>query len=187
MANTIPDGIYYPENTTDMELDTILATMASSIQNGIGKRLKHQEIAVGMKASVGAGAWMVPVAAAVVPYAITNTAEGDFNQGFSFSNSVATVTTAGMYLISASVGVTGAVNGRGTRLVVQKNGVRISSLETPQVSPVWGGISITAVINCVPGDTFRALANISGTSPVAMAVNAEGTNLSIVMVQALPL
>lgn len=187
MANTSPDGIYYPDSNTLMNFDAILATMASSIQNGIGKRLAHQEIAVGMKASVAAGAWNVPVNAAVIPYAISPSPEGDFNQGFTFNNSVATVKTAGMYLISASVGVTGAVNGWGTRLVVQKNGVRISSLETPQVTPIWGGICITAVTNCVPGDTFRALANISGTNPAPMSVNPEGTNLSIVLVQALPL
>ena len=43
MANTTPDGIYFPDSNTPMVLDTILATMASSIANGIGQRLATLE------------------------------------------------------------------------------------------------------------------------------------------------
>lgn len=45
MANTLPDGIWYPDaDTTPMVLDSMFSTLASSIQNGIGKRVGQLEV-----------------------------------------------------------------------------------------------------------------------------------------------
>lgn len=99
MANTIPDGIYYPENTTDMELDTILATMASSIQNGIGKRVAKLETFVGCNLSIPAAVTGTAAVVKVSGFAVQpdTLAPGTFNQGMSISNGTVTVPEDGLY------------------------------------------------------------------------------------------
>ena len=103
MANTIPDGIYYPENTTDMELDTILATMASSIQNGIGKRVAKLETFVGC--NLGMAASFEPPTLGVVTkvntYGVQSAAvaPGTFNSGMTVTNGTVTVPEDGLYSV----------------------------------------------------------------------------------------
>lgn len=186
MANTTPDGIYYPDSNTLMNFDAILSTMASSIQNGIGKRLALQEIAVGLKGSIASNRWNVPVVTpTLVPYTIASV-NGDFNQGMDFTEGLAKVQTPGMYLVTATLGIIGGVTGRGIKIQVEKNAVRIATLETPQYNGIWGASSVTAVLNCVAGDTIRAAGSITGSGAVATAVNGESTHISIAMVQAIP-
>lgn len=190
MANTIPDGIYYPENTTDMELDTILATMASSIQNGIGNRLKHQEIAVGLKAGIAATGNVIPVASATAPFVIRSV-DGCFNQGFTLANGVATVVTGGMYLVTATLGVQ-PVNPatRTAAIEIFKGSVSLNAAEVTQHIQFYQTALATCVVNCVPGDTLRAewkSASSSGSSLGPLAAKTSLTSLSIAMVQATPL
>ena len=164
MANTVPDGIYYPDSNTLMNFDAILATMASSIQNGIGKRLALQEIAVGLKASLQG--WTIPKsnnAIIVVPYVISS-GLADFNQGFTFQNGIASVQTAGMYLVTASVGPAfpDSSGNAGTKVNILKNNVVFAASEVPLSGVVWTNAQATSVINCVPGDTISVKASQTG-------------------------
>lgn len=183
MANTIPDGIYYPENTTDMELDTILATMASSIQNGIGKRLKHQEVAVGCKAALSAQTALTTTEKTIAVG--VNSSNGNFAQGMTVTSGIITVQTAGMYLVSGSLGIQPA-SGTTSALKLYKNAVVIIGDEQLSNGTFYQASKGTAVINCVPGDTIR-MSGRCAAGTVQTAADQELTHLSVVMVQALPL
>lgn len=183
MANTIPDGIYYPESITNMELDTILATMASSIQNGIGKRLKHQEIAVGLKAGLASQVLLSPTQQTMP--VVVNNANGNFAQGMTVTSGVVTVATAGMYLVSAALGIQPA-SGTTSAIRIYKNATVIIGDEQLASGAFYQVSKGTAIINCVPGDTIKMTGGCaSGT--VNTAADFALTHLSVAMVQALPL
>lgn len=180
--------VWYPQTSDTAEINTLLATLASSIEEGVGARLAHQEIAVGLKASLGDSGWTIPYGgtnAAVIPYTVSGS-RGDFNNGFTFSNGIATVQTAGMYLVSASIGPMGANNGGGVRVQIVKGSTFIAGNEVAMGPVVWTGTTCTAVLNLVPGDTVHAKGNLS-TAGGTLPNSGDTTHLSITLVQALPL
>lgn len=178
--------VWYPQTSDTAEINTLLATMASSIEEGVGARLKHQEIAVGLKASLDTGVWTLPITTpGQIPYVVSS-GRGDFNNGFSFTNGTATAQTAGMYLVTASLGPAGSVNGGGIKVVIYKNGLFIAGNEVAMTTTVWVGSTATAVLNLVPGDTVHARGAIT-TNGAVITNSAETTHLSVTLVQALPL
>lgn len=180
--------VWYPTTADTAELNVLMATMASSIEEGVGARLAQQEIAVGLKASIADNGFSIPYGAAnaaVIPYGVT-ASRGDFNNGFTFSGGIATIQTAGMYLVTASLGPAGATNGGGVRIQIIKGSTFIAGNEVAMGSAVWTGTTCTAVLNLVAGDTVHAKGNIS-TAGGALWNSNETTHLSITLVQALPL
>lgn len=185
-AYTPNSQVWYPDITDTAKLNTLLAQMASSIEDGVGARLEHQEIAVGLKASVDQGAWTLPITTPdIIPYAVS-TGRGDFNNGFTFSGGIATVQTAGMYLVTASLGPAGAINGGGIKVLIYKNSLFIAANEVAMTTSVWVGSTATTVLNLVPGDTVHAKGAIT-TNGGVISNSAETTHLSVTLVQALPL
>lgn len=180
--------VWYPTTADTAELNVLMATMASSIEEGVGARLAHQEIAVGLKGSIENAGFTIPAgvgSTAVVPYTVT-ASRGDFNNGITFSGGVATIQTAGMYLVTASVGPSGTNNGGGVKVFIDKNAVFIAGNEVALSSVVWVGTTATTVLNCVAGDTIRVRAATTGGAP-AMNNSNETTHISVTLVQALPL
>ena len=146
MANTIPDGIYYPENTTDMELDTILATMASSIQNGIGKRVAKLETFVGCNLGL-ATPLDAGTAGAVTkaPFAVQATGSpANFNQGMTISNGTVTVPEDGIYTVAFTANFQPTGTGSAARLntYIYVNGV------SQQFSSAYGAGATIRYSNC---------------------------------------
>lgn len=186
-AFTPLNQVWYPDEDDTAEQNVNMATMASSIEDGIGARLIHQEKAVGLKASIANGAWTVPVptAPAVVPYSVSGS-RGDFSQGLTITGGVITVQVAGMYMITATLGTQGAITGAGIKIFLDKNGVFLAGAESPMVSPTWGNTQVTTVLNCVPGDTIRTRGSLASTSST-LVNNGESTHIAVVLVQALPL
>lgn len=188
-----PGGqVWYPQTSDTAEINVLLSTMASSIEDGIQARLKHQELAVGVKASpassyviTGAG---TDSAAPTVPVAVGN-GPSDFAQGITVSNGVATITTAGMYLVTASIGTAGGGADQGIVTIIAKNGTPFASSEVDISSLYNTNSQATCVVNCVPGDTIAMRARVSGASGNRnmLSTNQSLNYLSIAMVQALPL
>jgi hypothetical protein len=187
-AFTPLDDVWYPDEDDTAEQNVNLATQAASIEEGIGARLRHQELAIGLKASLNSSAWTIPgngILPQRVPYAISGE-RGDFTQGLTITNGIITVATAGMYLVTATLGTLGAINGAGIKLFLDKNGTFLAGAESPMVAPTWGNTQVTTVLNCVPGDTILTRGQIQSTT-TSLACNGESTHLSVVLVQALPL
>ena len=179
--------VWYPDETDTAEFNTLLATLASSIENGLQPRLALQEKAIGLKVSLNQNEWQIPGGnpSAVIPYRQTGT-RGDFNQGFTFSGGTATVQTPGMYFMTASIGpaVDTSTGGKGIKIIAQKNGVQIAGSEVPG-AVAWVGSPVTCVVNCVAGDTLRAIAGITNSATSAPN-NDVSSHMSIAMVQAIP-
>jgi hypothetical protein len=190
-AFTPLDQVWYPDGDDTAEQNVNMAAQASSIEEGIGARLRHQEIAIGLKASPSS-AYVITAAvddasAPVVPVAVGN-GPADFGQGITVNSGVATIATAGMYLVTASISTPGG-GSQGIVAIIAKNGTPFASSETP-ISTIYNTNSqATCVINCVPGDTIALRARISGGGGNRGVVNNNQSlnYLSIAMVQALPL
>lgn len=190
MGNITSDLLIWTPDEADLaEPDVYLATMSASMEDGLGSRLRLQEIAVGLKASIGS--YTIPhvpnpgTPTAIVPFTVTAT-RGDFNNGFTFSGGVATVQTAGMYVVTAGIGPNAASSTNGFKIRIQKNSTAIITAETAMDATIWVSGSANTVINCVAGDTISVLASITGSTASGYAANADATYLSIAMVQAVP-
>lgn len=180
--------VWTPDAADLNEPDVYLASMAASIENGIGPRLALQEQAIGLKASLSAGAWTIPGGnpQTVVPYVVSSS-RGDFNQGFTYSAGTATVVTPGMYFVTASIGPNGDTStpaGKGIKIQVEKNGSFIAGNEVAG-APNWISAPASAVVSCVAGDTIRAKASYVNSS-TGITNNDFSSHMSIVMVQAIP-
>ena len=193
MATTELDGVYFPELDDIDQPNVYLATMAQSIEAGIGARLRQQEVAVGLKAGIAPGTG-IPVTDAIAPFVIRSANEG-FNQGFDLSAGVATVQTKGLYIVAGSVGInpvglaSGNVN-RTAALTLIKNTTPLAGSEVMSVSQYYQNAAATTIISCVPGDTISVRWHSAGpagvTAPASLANDSTLTYLSIALIQALP-
>lgn len=188
-AFTPLDDVWYPDEDDTAEQNVNLATMASSIEEGIGARLRHQEIAVGLKASLVAGT-QIPNLPATAPYQVTS-ANGDFAQGLTINAGVVTVATAGMYIVSASLSINPGADQRTTAVVLRKNNTELAGAEVVQSPRYYQTSTANCVVNCVAGDTLRVYYYSAGTStglpPTPIAANLALSSFSVSMIQALPL
>lgn len=187
-AYTPNSQVWYPDGTDTAEINTLLATVASSIENGIGARLEHQEIAVGAKLNAPLS-YTIPSGstfanATTVPYANDGTLAA-FNNGMSVSGGVVTIATTGMYIVTASLG---GLNTAGRSVVnyLCKNGAYVASAEVPTNTSVYVSSQANCVLNLVPGDTISVKARSTGGT-LLIAQNPELSYLTLAMVQAAPL
>lgn len=178
--------VWYPDVTDTAKLNTLLATMASSIEDGLGARMTKQETVKSLLGSVTAGStWTLSNAVeATVPYSINS---GGYNDGLTLAGGTVTITIPGLYYFGASV-LTTQTNGY-VDLQLQRNGGTIARALAAG-SPAGAGIgpaSGATVFNCVAGDTLRARVTIQGTTG-SIAINtlqATYNVLSVMLMKAL--
>lgn len=183
-ALTVPNGVWYPDLTDIGQPNVWAATMAQSVDTGIGARLQKQEIAVGLKASLADSSFNFGGVAATIPYAI-NSGTGDFNNGFTLAGGVATVQTKGMYVVTANLGASTGTN-TGLKVFLYQNNVNVALNEVPQNGTIWIGTTVSAVLNCVPNDTIWVKGAWTNSSPGTTTQNKQtaANYISIAMVQA---
>lgn len=184
-ALTDVDKIWYP-GTTDLDQPNVyMATHSQSIEDGIGARLRQQELAVGMKANLPPSSFPLTKVSAILPY-VVNGSFGSFKQGLEVNGGVVTVETRGMYLVTASLGL-GVYSGLSLAIELFKNGTMIAINETPASTNFWTTAASTCVVSCVPGDTLHAKGRAVGSWSSAMnSPDGAANYLSIAMVQAVP-
>lgn len=197
MSITNADGIVTPDEGTVNDPVVYLSAMADSISEGIGERLTQQEQAIGLKASIVTGTRVKYEPGTVAPYEIIGNGTGCFVQGLDFLNSVATVTVAGMYFITAAAalnpsGPTGSPenSGRAIALQIMRNGVEeLAGCEVKGDATLWQTAQANTVVLCIPGDTLHInwySAGPEGTpDPTAGALisdNPSLQSLSIVLI-----
>lgn len=178
--------VWYPDLTDTAKLNTLLASMASSIEDGLGQRMVKQETVKSLLGSVTAGStWTLANAIeATVPYSIN---PGGYNDGMTLASGTITIGTPGLYFFQASV-LTTQTNGY-VDLQLQRNGGTFSRALNAG-SPAGAGIGPAVaggVFNCVAGDTIRARVTIQGTTG-SVAINtlqATYNVLSAVLMKAL--
>lgn len=101
MGNVSPvDGIWTPDEDDNLDPEAWSATMAGSIEEGIGVRLAKQEQKAGIKASLPT-TWGFDGNSNTVPLTIGS--GSNFVTDVDFAGGVATVVVPGLYNINASV------------------------------------------------------------------------------------
>jgi hypothetical protein len=187
-AYTSPNQVWYPDLTDVDQPNVYLATMAQSIDTGIGVRLQQQEIAVGAKLSTPA-VMTLTTTPTILAMGVNDAATGDFNNGMTVAGGVITVQTKGMYVVSGSLGVqpNGAIGTtRSAVNILKKNTSVVSYGEVPLSGSYSISSLCTTVVNCIPGDTISMYGSIGGGSASGIATNQVGylTYLTVAMVQA---
>lgn len=174
--------IWTPDEDDDLEPDVYLATMAQSIEEGVGTRLRLQELAVGLKA----GFTSAPVLSSTMATAAVtvNTSNGSFKQGLDISGGVVTVVTPGMYIVSGSVGVTN-ISGHTAKMELRKGTTVLASDEQKSDASFFQAAKQTTVVNCIAGDTLSMrIGDAAGGASVAS--NLALTHFTVAMIQAVP-
>lgn len=183
MGNVTSDLlIWTPDENDPAEPDVYLATMAQSIEDGVGDRLRTQELAIGLKA----GFTSPPTLSSTLSTAAVtiNTSNGSFKQGLDISGGLVTVITPGMYMVSGSVGVD-AVAGHTAKIELRKGSTVLAADEQKSDASFYQAAKATTVVNCVAGDTLSMrIADAAGGASVA--ANLALTHFTVAMVQAVP-
>lgn len=159
MANTIPDGIYYPDANTPMNLDTILATMASSIANGLGKRVAKLETFIGCNIGLNSAVTGTGTVTKVTNMQVNAGRPQEFIQGVTVNAGTVTVPEDGMYtvLFLANFLPTGGAVGARVNTYVFVNGVQYnfsSGFGEPYTSTgtKYNNCNVTAIYNLKKND-----------------------------------
>lgn len=189
MGAYTPDSqVWYPDLTDTAKLNTLLALLASSIENGVGARLSHQEIAVGGKFSAPLS-YVHPsgtsfAQATLVPFS-NDGANAAFANGITISSGTVTIETAGMYIITAALSGLNTAS-RSVVTYLCKNGAAVASAEVPSASNVYVSSQANCVLNLIPGDTISVKSRSTGGT-LAIGQDPVQSYLTIAMVQAAPL
>jgi hypothetical protein len=174
--------VWYPGTGDTAELNVLLATLASSIENGLEPRLARQELAVGLKAGL-ATQQTLSTTFVLAPMSITGN-NGSFNQGLTISAGVVTVVTPGMYLISGALGITNTA-GKSSKIQLRKNGSVIAADEQASSASYYQVAKANTVVNCIAGDTL-SMFMADGVGGVTTSIDTSLTHFTVAMIQALP-
>jgi len=177
--------VWYPDTSDTAKLNTLLSTMASSIETGIGGRLTKQETTKSLLATVTAGStWTLANGVeATIPFTIN---VGGYNDGLTFASSIVTVTVPGLYFVAVNTMSTQA-NGY-LDLRIYKNGGNFTrSLGTSTTA--GGGFAAAAtsgVMQFVAGDTIKATTTVNGVSGASAIHTGQPTYnvMSVVLLKA---
>jgi hypothetical protein len=181
-AFTPLDEVWYPDEDDTSEINTLLATQASSIEEGIGQRLRAQETFLGLFATRPTGQVLTKQALTTVGFDLNSSQ--CFNTGFTFSNGIVTIATPGLYYVGVNV-VINIPDGYGEICIV-KSGVEFGKVLQFRASSNNVGLATSSVINCVAGDTIWTRTYIDSTTDANFNVNSPTFNtLSVSLLKAL--
>lgn len=156
MGNTTSDLlIWTPDEDDTAEPDVYLATMAQSLEDGAGARLRKQERTASMLANLPGNQNFTIGTPATVNFTI-NSAVG-YNDGMTLTGGKVQVTEAGLYFFSANcLGAVSGTTGTGfMQMQIRKNAKVISNAITLMV---YNGGSVIATASgstmskCAVGD-----------------------------------
>lgn len=188
MGNVTASGIWTPDEGDDLNPEQYLATMADSIENGIGDRLNAQEQAIGLKAGIPIGTTVAFAADLIAPYEIL-AGEECFTQGMTLDGGIATLTVDGLYFVSASasleaIGDAPGNEGRTIALQVYKGGTQLVGCEVGAQSH-WATAQANCCFHGIAGDTIYVKwysgGPVLGEGTGTLSENTPMNSLSIVL------
>lgn len=185
-AFTTNTQVWYPDTSDTAKLNTLLSTMASSIENGLGARMTKVETKKSLLATVAAGSsWALANGTeATIPYQINS---GNYNDGFTLAGGIVTVNTPGLYSIAAS-GLTNMTSGYADMRLYKNAGVVARTLGA---STTAGGgfapVSVAATMEFAAGDTIKATITVNGVAASASIHTGQQTYnvLAVTLIRAL--
>lgn len=178
---TTAAGIWFPDKNSNLRHEVNMATMAASIENGIGKRLTAQESVVGLK--VVGGVLPIPTAMATTPYYVGATG-GCFVKGITYEAGIATIQTRGLYFVAASLTMDPSSGGASVACNIVHNFDQLDYNENPRSPSNWASAKCAATVVCEVGDTIWSEGKIIGGGTTGNVQ--EASNLNIMLVSSMP-
>lgn len=185
-AFTTTAQVWYPDLSDTAKLNTLLATVASSIENGLGARMTKQETVKSLLATVTAGSsWTLANGTeATLPFSINT---GGYNDGLTLSSGIVTFTTPGLYNITVNA-LTTQASGYSDLRIYKNAGVIARTLGDSTTA--GGGFSPTTISitgNFIAGDTFKSTITVNGVTGSAAIHTGQATYnvLSVTLIKAL--
>lgn len=167
MGNVTSDLlIWTPDETDSAKPDVYLGTMAQSIEDGAGARLRKQERTASMLANLPTNQTFVTGTPQVVNFTV-NSAVG-YNNGLTLTAGKVKITEAGMYFFSANVlGSVASTSGTGfIQMQIRKNAKVITNIITLMVNNGGSTIATAAgstVTPCAVDDLIDVYVNFANT------------------------
>lgn len=167
--------VWYPETGDTAEINVLLSTLASSIENGLEPRVGKLEANMSMVANLQANQTFVNGTWQTVNYTINATG---YNNGFTLSNGAITITEPGLYMFSANLlGSSSTLTSQGfLQTQLQKNGNpfcnalnNLSSNGSSNVAPA----SMASAMSCVAGDVIAVKAGFFGSTSDTLILSAS--------------
>lgn len=179
MASTSPSNIWIPDSDTPMVLDTMFANLASSLENGIGARVKKLESFVGCSL-MGTSTWLnSTLNQDVLNTNLGTTARGSFIAGLTLSNGVLTIVESGIYTVSTSVTMTRESAGTGggrvaATIYVDGNPVSTASGQLDRANGNRLSVGTSLNLRLTAGQTV-SLYTLTSLFPVYVTLGGETT------------
>lgn len=184
-AYTSTAQVWYPDITDTAKLNTLFATVASSIETGIGGRLTKQELTKSLLATVVAGStWALANGTeATIPFTINT---GGYNDGLTLASGIVTITVPGLYFVAVNTMTTQSTGYMDLR-IYKNSGNFTRSLGT--CTTAGGGFAASAtsgVMQFVAGDTIKATTTVNGVTGSAAIHTGQATYnvMSVVLLKA---
>jgi len=181
MGNVTSDLLIWTPDEDDLaEPDVYLGTMAASLEDGVGTRLRKQESFIGCNLSLASG-FAVGGTITQAPFAVVNT--WNFNEGMTISGGQVTVPMDGIYTVQIVANYLGAnaTPGRiNTYLYLNGASIQFSSTYGNTATGRYSNASISSAYKLVAGDDLTVRA-----SSLDSASNLVGANFSVVLTKPL--
>lgn len=184
MGALTSEGVWYPGTTDVDQTNVLMATMADSINSGIGQRLKKLETFVGcylgLASALDAGTAGVVTKA---PYAVVGNSAGTFNQGMTVTAGTVTVPYDGIYNVMFTANFQPKVNAAARlNTYIYINGVSwgFSSALGEANTAYYSNCNLTANYKLKTGDQIDV--RVATYANATQLVNGNGSSLSIALV-----
>lgn len=181
MGNVTSDLlIWTPDENDTAEPDIYLATMAQSLEDGAGERLRKQESFIGVNLSVS-GAFTADGTIRQIPFAVVNSY--NYNEGMTVSGGQVTVPMDGIYTVQVVANYLGANTTAGrinTYLYLNGTSIQFSSTYGNTSTNRYSNASIASSYKLVAGDDLTVR-----TSSYDSNSTLQGSNFSVVLTKPL--
>ncbi|QOR56095.1 membrane protein [Arthrobacter phage Thunderclap] len=184
-AYTTNAQVWYPDTSDTAKLNTLLSTMASSIENGLGARMTKQETVKSMLATVLAGSTgtLANGVEATLPFAIN---PGGYNDGLTLASGIVTIVTPGLYFVAVN-SMTTQSSGYADLRIYKNSGVFTRALGTSTTAGAgFAATATSGVMQFVAGDTIKATITVNGVTGSAAIHTGQATYnvMSVVLLKA---
>lgn len=173
MGAYTPDAqVWYPDTGDTAELNVLLGTMASSIEDGLGVRMAHQETILGFLGHLPITTYpaLSSTESAALNFQVI-AGSGSYNDGFSVTAGVVTIPVTGLYFISSS-DTCSAQNGE-FNTYVSVNTTKMWRGYSKSSTSAFGYNTGSVVVKLNVGDTVKVTAAVFGSAGNVSIINGQ--------------
>lgn len=185
-AYTTNMQVWYPDTSDTAKLNTLLATLASSIETGIGGRIIKVETTRSLLATVTAGS-VTPLSNGgekTIPFSIN---PGGYNDGMTIApTGIVTVNVSGLYYMAVNSMTTQASGYMDLRLYKNAGNFTRALGHSGTNGGGFAAAGATGIMQCNAGDSLQATVTVNGVAASAQIHTGQVTYnvMSIVLLKA---